>query len=903
MSCVFAAKKGIQQFLDDITEFDAIVENIKKIIKILNKSSKSKKLSETIDKYSSLECPVGKYLLFRSLVAIFWMLQAEDWFQLKKEKVVWVPWAEDPGKELQVNEVKGKLAIHLKKSVKLSPLEYVKLSCYIIIFRSDAESATDILPYEGVTVYVHDTVAPYLVIMSVTLFNQTAEEITIKSGSPLVQVRLEAEEEGTEKVKSVQLQWEHAHPVLDSVYKRGVAASSDSLEDMFADYISTIHINMIRAAELDNQRNASLKDKKAIDRCVKKIDDADIPKSITNINTKNDAERSRLALSLLLFNNHLRRKKDTLSAQDIISLQNSDPELVKIIKKVKDGNNSEISSKYRVSHFELTNNILYRVTKQKRHNFDFTYRALCVPKFMAYQIAAKLHNKHTHLNAVDMSALIQKAFWSPSQEEMCKRAGEQCLVCFYSFQPKKRHSRGEQRLHEREEWEIGAVYEVDLLFLSYDHDIRSQAMLCVCDPVSNWFCALPINSKKESSIIRALATLFSCSGSPKFLKSDKGSEWISAGVVKFLTQMSVAQYLGSTKNSTSSVEIMIKQYKSILLELLQRFHLPNNKWSKVFAHANLLIQNRPCRKGSFLTRYQVNFSPLRYVNPYFRLIDYEDESGLIGLHKSHYLHNWKGGVNMRLKKKQGVIKPGLEPNSLVKNEIPRVDQVSENHSQQLLPSSTRIFKVVRPLSGQQAAVCQDILSKVDNVYPATELRPIKFQDWPIDEDLLAKNMEDFVDQSNTKKFAKKLFNSIQPELFMVMLKVNYDNPVELQGVKSILKKCKRIVSPPFKGILNKSKEGRKELQAYKVAAKLSREQGVKVPDKMDKLLRQTDTFGELMETCRLPSIERVKASHKKKCSFLLPDKHNDVEANIIYIHNITMDIWNAGLVLCPNAFW
>ena len=900
------SKKGIQHFLDDISEFDAIAKKIQEILKILNKSSKSRKLSETVDKYLSLECPVGKYLLFRSLVATFWMLRADDWFQLKKENIVWVPWAEDPEKELQVKEIKGKLTIQLKKNIKLSPLEYVKLSCYIIIFRSDAESATDILPHEGVTVYVHDTVAPYLVIMSVTIFNQTAEEITIKSGSPIVQVRLETEGRESVTTKGVQLQWEHAHPVLDNVYKRGVAASSESLEDMFADYLTTIHVNMIKAAELDNQRSASLKDKRAINKCIKEIaetDDLDIPKSVTNINTKNDAERSRLALSLLLFNNHMRRKGDTLSTQDLISLQNSDSDLVKIIEKVKKGDNSETTSKYRVSHFELTNNILYRVTKQKRHNFDFTYRALCVPKFMAYQIAAKLHNKHTHLNAVDMSALIQKAFYSPSQVEMCKRAGEQCLVCFYSFQPKKRHSRGEQRLHEREGWEVGAIYEVDLLFLSYDHDIRSQTMLCVCDPVSNWFCALPINSKRESSIIKALATLFSCTGSPKILKSDKGSEWISAGVVKFLTQMSIAQHFGNTKNSTSSVEIMIKQYKSILLELLQRYHLPNNKWGKIYAQANLLIQNRPCRKGSFLTRYQVNFSPLRYVNPYFKLIDYEDETGLVGLHRTHYLHNWKGGEKMRLKKKQGVIGVGLETNSYVKNEIPRVDQVSQNQSQQLLPSSTRIFKIVRPLSGKAAAVCRDVLSKVDNVYPATELRPIKFQDWPIDEDLLARNMEDFVDQGNTRKFAKKLFNSIQPEVFMIMLKATYDNPLKSQGIKPILKKCKRLVSPPFKGILNKSKEGRKELQAYKVASKLTREQGSSLPEKMAKLLRQTDTFGELMETCRLPSIERVKATHKRKCSFLLPDNHTDIEANTIYIHNISFDAWNDDVVLCPNAFW
>ena len=737
-----------------------------------------------------------------------------------------------------------------------------------------------------------------MLVLSVTLFNQSAEEIHLKSQAPLIKFTSVNDIQG--QVKGMRLPWDKSRPMIEGAYKVCVSASTEDFEELYADYLTSVQVNAIRAAGAEGLEEAEPEVVDKVRKFAKKwMGASENTKEWTaNVRTKNDVERSQLALSLLLFNHHIRSKGDEVSLKDMKALQNSDPELIKIIEQVKNEKSPELVTKYRVTRYELQKEILYRVVEQKKNKFPFVYRVLCIPKFLSYQIAVNLHNRNTHLNAKDMCALIQKAFWSHKMEEMCQKAREQCLICFYAFQPKKRHSTGQVRLHEREQWQVGKILEVDLLFLSYDHDIRSQACLCACDPVSNYFIALPINSKKENSILRALATLFSTQGAPKYLKSDKGSEWLSAGVQDFLTSLNIGSYFGTSKNSTSSVEIMIKQFKTILLELLQKYHLPNNRWGRIFVVANILLQNRPCRKGSFLTRYQVNFSPLRYVNPMFRLVDWGDNDVMLALHKSHYLYD--GGKNIRLKKRQGVINPGIEEGALVKNEIPRGEQISQNNSQQLLPSTTKIMRVLKPLGDKQAALCQDLLAGSENVFPATELRPIHFNDLPISQEILAKNIENFVENTNTKQFARKIFSTPDPSCFMVQIR-DYGVMTFKEPGKPILKKQTQMPLPPYKGALIKSVKGRAELQAYEDAAFLSGQLNLPIPQRTTKLLSQADRYGEVRELCRVPSVERFKASHNRKCRFQLPSDHQDTESKVAMVLTMSFDSWDE--VLCPSNVW
>ena len=255
---------------------------------------------------------------------------------------------------------------------------------------------------------------------------------------------------------------------------------------------------------------------------------------------------------------------------------------------------------------------------------------------------------------------------------------------------------------------------------------------------------------------------------------------------------------------------------------------------------------------------------------------------------------------MRLKKKQGVIDSGIETGALVKNEIPRGEQSSQNNSQQLLPSTTRIMRVVKPLGDKEAALCKDLLAGSENVFPATELRPIHFNDLPVSQDVLARNVEDFVEATNTKKFARKIFSTPDPECFTILIKET-SGVINLLSAKAILKHPVQHPEPPYKGALMKSAAGRATLQAYEDAAFLSEELGLTIPLKTQSLLLQSDRYGLVRELCRVPSLERCKASHNRTCRFLLPDDFNEKQADIATIRVMTHDMWDD--VLCPDSVW
>ena len=195
---------------------------------------------------------------------------------------------------------------------------------------------------------------------------------------------------------------------------------------------------------------------------------------------------------------------------------------------------------------------------------------------------------------------------------------------------------------------------------------------------------------------------------------------------------------------------------------------------------------------------------------------------------------------------------------------------------------------------------KDLLAGSENVFPATELRPIHFQDLPVSQDLLAKNVEDFVEPTNTKKFARKIFSTPDPECFMVLIK-EFDGEINLVSLQSILKSPVQHPDPPYKGALVTSAAGRATLQAYEDAAYLSQELGLEIPDKTQSLLLQSDRYGLVRELCRVPSLERYKASHDRRCQFALTEEQEGDQAEITAISEMKHDMWDS--VLCPNSVW
>ena len=823
------------------------------------------RLMEPVQEFRKSCCIVEKFLKTKEVAKRLRELPAHKWFFPDMAEFAFVPYYNENNTEISLVEKEGTLCLTLKHSLTLESLEFIRLKCWASVLSENAGWREAVS--EKFKCYHISTYLPYTVCTSISLFNMTEDTIFLKKGTILF--TLEQPGEGDKVFSYLKLNDTEGQKLLQGIYDLNIQSQYNNLENIFVDYLELCHVNLVQPVLNENLgagRAAEGRHKAKLSKCYEKFignDQDGFRESLKNRNkdmTRDELFEGQYNLSLLLFNHHLRLSKCKISRNDILALQASDDLVVKLKDKISKSTKIQNSQGSREQvKFVLINDILYKQTFNEKRNISI--KSLVIPRFLMKEICRILHyEKQLHLGEKESVTLIKNAFWSFDMLDLARRARESCFACLYGSKARSRQTKGDTRIHLRDEIQVKKVLECDLMFLAKDSILHTDCAIVFVCPLSNYTISFPIQSKKASDVCKALGILISTVGAPKILKTDGGTEFCNFQVKEFLDKMEIIHWIGATKNSTSSVERQILELKGVLNSLIQSQNLGNNRWSPLLPLACSILQARPVRGGAFLSRLQAFMSPHHYQNQTFKLIQINNEQQLFTLHK-----NFCTDTQLR-------VKSAAKPNKgeqwisgqLAKTHIPRSEQESKNGSDQLLPVTNRFLRILDPPTNKQAAICEDLLTNEPGKFSNSKIRGLNLRDFPLPRQVCVKNM-DTVPEINSGIFAKNLFSKeVQPECFT--LKLNSDS-------KSILKNKSqfsgKLCDKLYKGILSDNKA---QFEAYASALQVRRGLQKEIPKWMLNLFSQQEGYGKLKHLLENkdapnPDSEVRKCSHSKKVNW------------------------------------
>ena len=857
---------ALKIFATNMKQYEKTIEGIFKHWEKSRLSFKSEMMT-AVELFRRSNCLVERFFCIKTVARILRERPGDQWFFPEKTQLCFIPYFGNDNFDIVVTEKKNNLCIIANKRIVLKCLEHVRFKCWISVIDNDSQWESKIV--KTPTCYHVTAFLPYMITTSVSLFNQTAGTVVIKEGEVLFE--LVRPGQGDRVTSYVRLEANKGQKLLQGVSDMQHQWAYTNLEEIFCDFLAQSHVNLVRPAVWSQDLRTSTANDSRIRVAdtgrLRELHESNIAENdgfLNFISNKNN-EKSHLTdgqnfegqwnLQALLFGHRMRQTDNQLKTDDIKALQQSDPHLKSLIEKINSGvQMASGSDSERI--FYLEKGILYKKLQNQKRNI--TYTVLVIPRFLMKDIFLSLHlNKQVHLNTNDMVNLVRIAFWSPDMKNIAQKCRESCHVCLYAQKASRRQTKGQIRLHLRDNNTIKSVIEGDLLFLPKDKSpgINSDVMLVLSCPLTNFTWSYPLHNKGAGEVCRGLATFISIVGTFKIFKSDAGTEFCNDRVAEFFQSLGISHYIISSKNSTSTVERQIGIYKQILNELVQRNSKQNNRWGQYWLLANILMQSRPVRGGSFLTRMQAFFSPYHYENPLFRLVGFNSEKPLRQLYKSFCSNN-----ELRLKGKDRKIIP-WEKGQLLKTHVPRSQQSSVNNSQQLLPTCSRFLKVLEAADGSQAAICQDLLSDEEFKYSNSDIRELKVGDFPLPRGVLIRNLKDVVPKINSKRFARQIFsNKIQPKCFLV----------EPSECKSCLSKSTRFLqtnkNTPLRGVLES--ENSALLDAYISAYWTIKDTGSQLPGWMHDLLGQEPGVGRIRTLLNSASDPiPPKCRHSKKVTW------------------------------------
>ena len=878
---------ALKIFATNMKQYEKTIEGLFKHWEKSRLSFKSEMMT-AVDLFRRSECLVERFFCIKNVARILRECPGDQWFFPEKTQLCFVPYFGNDKFDIVVTEKKGNLCIIANKRIVIKCLEHVRFKCWIAVIDNDSQWECKIV--SAPTGYHVSTFLPCMITTSVSLFNQSAHTVVIKEGDVLF--RLVRPGQGDRVTSFVRLEENKGQKLLQEVGDMQHQWAYTNLEEIFCDFLVQSHVNLVKPAVWSqNLKVSTVNDARSRVRDterLREIHESNISENdgFLNFISNKNKKKSHLTdgqnfegqwnLQTLLFGHRMRQTDNQLRTDDIKALQQSDPQIKSIIEKIE--NNVQMSSTNDSEEkFYLEKGILYKKLQNVKRNIIYT--VLVIPRFLMKELFLSLHlNKQVHLNTNDIVNLVRIAFWSPKMKTIAQKCRESCHVCLYAQKASKRQTKGQIRLHLRDNNTIKSVIEADLLFLPKDKTsgVNSDVMLVLACPLTNFTWCYPLRNKGAGEVCRGLATFISIVGTFKILKSDAGPEFCAERVTKFLQSLGISHYIISSKNSTSTVERQIGVYKQILNELVQRNCKENNRWGQFWLLANILMQSRPVRGGSFLTRMQAFFSPYHYENPMFRLVGFNSERPLKQLYKSFHSNN-----ELRLKGKDKKIVP-WQKGQLLKTHVPRSAQSSVNNSQQLLPTCSRFLKVIEPAAGSQSAICEDLLSSEEFKYSNADIRALQVGDFPLPRGIMIKNLKDVVPKINSKRFARQIFNNkIQPTCFLM-------EPSRSKSCLSMSRFLPQTKSTPLRGVLES--EDSALLDAYISAYWTLKDTGSLLPEWMHNLFGQPSGIGRIKTLLNSASDPiPPKCSHTRKVTWAATVNDNEWSSDCGGENKIVLD--------------
>ena len=871
-NCVFTVEQ-LREYCGKIGEWNDLVYGLKNVVGILTEIGGNRtqrdKLLNALTSYSESTCLILKFATCKSIIMQLNQLNIskEIIHKMVGGTVMMYSYLSE---DWNVTERKNELVICTKRELVLDGLEYIQMDGWTMVLSEDVYLEQCWPADSKIKVYLNVTELHVACYQSLAIFNTDIEKASIPKGSALFSIKPKT---NTNQIWFAKMDPNKASSLMGIVTNVVENVNCNRFTDLMTDYLIQLHCTIINPVlsdeEITNNCNVSLN---TLTSTCPQVLGGD-----RKYSDKSNYYHNQHQLSVMLFAHRLRTKNGIISKQDLISLQNSDS----FLQKIKSRLNQEITQEGETSGlFVLEQGVLYRNSYMER--FGITFLCPAIPYFLCKQILINLHSVfNLHIGTQEMYTLLRVSVYCYNMIDLVKQARLQCPVCIYSHQSGKRKLYGDKLLWKSYPPKAGSFAQIDLVFLAHNVEYNASALLTFVDCLTKYFIAVPIYSKAETHIIKALSSIYSVIPLSKVLQVDSGSEFISGKVRSFLDELGIEIYFAPTKDSQAIIENANRIFKATLNSCIQKLGLTQNQWGKVLVHSLQLMNSRPPGRGSLLSRHQLFFSPLHYIPPQYLSVSFPENCNMPKLHITHYklLHEPK----VRLKARKGIVNPHLTKGKIVRTEVARVDQTGA-HGQQLLPSTDKFLKIHKVLSGGNVCVAKDLLDGNKNKYSAGQLRSLGQLDFPFpNEAVRVRNVFSTIPPVHGVAHARKLSAAEQPHMFSVG-----GNSGKETVVKSILKVKTGVLVQPLKGKLRASvtqhapNGGIDQLRAYYWAADNLRwirhytKDKTNLPKISDWLLNleaQSDSFGCNISLRQPDVLPPVHSGHGRTVRFLSDTDH------------------------------
>lgn len=258
-----------------------------------------------------------------------------------------------------------------------------------------------------------------------------------------------------------------------------------------------------------------------------------------------------------------------LNYDNIISHQQNDNEIKKIIDRIKEKKNK--NKNYYID--ENSGMLMKKIRPKAKHlRYSKIENKIVIPKSL---VKACIENAHgPHFGTVKTFDFIKKRYYWNNYFSDTKNFCENCHDC---IQNKSKPNNTEYNMISKSHLAPGQFLAIDIVGkLPRSHDGKFF-MLTIIDHYSRFLEAIPLHNITSSTIIKALNNYFARFGLPKIILSDNGTNFCSEEIENFFSDLKIEHRKTSIyfPRSNGTVEKAHKLLKESLAALSQKTY----EWS------------------------------------------------------------------------------------------------------------------------------------------------------------------------------------------------------------------------------------------------------------------------------------------------------------------------------------
>ena len=289
----------------------------------------------------------------------------------------------------------------------------------------------------------------------------------------------------------------------------------------------------------------------SVSNSIKDVDSREIY-SITS--RPNNLSNQTIHRPLLI--SHLLKEGNVINRQFIISMQQADPYIIKII---------ELIEKKATNHYEKIDNIAYYVydnNNTKEYKLLISYETL---RFLTQN----LHTTGFHYNLDVCHIHSEQNFYHPLIKKATLEGYESCMICqFHAMIQKKIYTNIDQS-----EYPPGFAVHIDIIE-NLPFENRYKYLYVAVDLCTTFTSARAYPTIDSSNAINFVTKVFSIHGIPRQIKSDFASCFSSKELENFLAGFGVSHDKSSPRKPQNNIsERILRDFRSLLENDLPKYRI------------------------------------------------------------------------------------------------------------------------------------------------------------------------------------------------------------------------------------------------------------------------------------------------------------------------------------------